>query len=123
MLAYHVGRDFFPTVDAGLIQLHVRAPARTRIEDTEKYFQQVEDHIRGVIPESERELILDNIGIPQRLYNLAFTDNTIIGVNDGIIQISLKENHRPTQGYLRTLRRELPEASPACSSISSRPIW
>src|SRR5271157_1837403 len=29
VLAYYVGRDFFPTVDAGLIQLHVRAPART----------------------------------------------------------------------------------------------
>ena len=95
VLAYYVGRDFFPTVDAGLIQLHVRAPARTRIEDTEKYFQEVEDHIRSVIPESERELILDNIGIPQRLYNLAFTDNTIIGVNDGIIQIALKQDHRP----------------------------
>ncbi len=112
VLAYHVGRDFFPTVDAGLIQLHVRAPARTRIEDTEKYFQHVEDYIRGVIPEKDRELILDNIGIPQRLYNLAFTDNTIIGVNDGIIQISLKENHRPTQDYLRKLRQGLPGAFP-----------
>jgi len=55
---------------------------------------------------------LDNIGIPQRLYNLAFTDNTIIGVNDGIIQVSLKENHRPTQKYIRKLRRGLPEAFP-----------
>ena len=112
VLSYYVGRDFFPTVDAGLIQLHVRAPARTRIEDTEKYFQQVEDNIRSAIPELERELILDNIGIPQRLYNLAFTDNTIIGVNDGIIQIALKENHRPTQDYIRKLRKELPEAFP-----------
>ena len=112
VLSYYVGRDFFPTVDAGLIQLHVRAPGRTRIEDTEKYFQQIEDYIRGVIPASERELILDNIGIPQRLYNLAFSDNTIIGVNDGIIQVALKENHRPTQDYIRTLRQGLPEAFP-----------
>jgi multidrug efflux pump subunit AcrB len=113
VLSYYVGRDFFPTVDAGLIQLHVRAPGRTRIEDTEKYFQQIEDYIRGVIPASERELILDNIGIPQRLYNLAFSDNTIIGVNDGIIQVALKENHRPTQGYIRTLRQGLPETFPS----------
>ncbi len=112
VLAYYVGRDFFPTVDAGLIQLHVRAPARMRIEDTEKYFQHVEDHIRDVIPASERDLILDNIGIPQRLYNLAFTDNTIIGVNDGIIQVSLKQDHRPTQEYITRLRRELPQAFP-----------
>ncbi len=112
VLSYYVGRDFFPTVDAGLIQLHVRAPGRTRIEDTEKYFQHVEDYIRGVIPDSERELILDNIGIPQRLYNLAFSDNTVIGVNDGIIQVALKENHRPTQNYIRMLRQGLPEAFP-----------
>ncbi len=112
VLAYHVGRDFFPTVDAGLIQLHVRAPARTRIEDTEKYFQRVEDYIRGIIPDSDRELILDNIGIPQRLYNLAFTDNTIIGVNDGIIQISLRQDHRPTEDYIRKLRQGLGERFP-----------
>ncbi len=112
VLATYVGRDFFPTVDAGLIQLHVRAPARTRIEDTEKYFQAVEDHIRDVIPNSERDLILDNIGLPQRLFNLAFTDNTIIGVNDGIIQISLKQNHRPTADYIKRLREELPQAFP-----------
>ena len=111
-LALHIGRDFFPAVDAGLIQLHVRAPARTRIEDTEKYFQRVEDRIRDIIPASERDLILDNIGIPQRLYNLAFTDGTIIGVNDGTIQISLKEGHRPTQDYIKRLRRELPQAFP-----------
>jgi multidrug efflux pump subunit AcrB len=112
VLANYVGRDFFPAVDAGLIQLHVRAPARTRIEDTEKYFQAVEDRIRDVIPESERDLILDNIGLPQRLYNLAFTDDTIIGVNDGIIQVSLKASHRPTQEYITTLRRVLAEAFP-----------
>ena len=49
-----VGRDFFPLIDGGLIQLHVRAPAGTRIETTERIFQAVEDKIREVIPEDER---------------------------------------------------------------------
>jgi len=111
-LATFVGRDFFPTVDAGLIQLHVRAPARMRIEDTEKYFQRIEDRIRDLIPETERDLILDNIGLPARTYNLAFTDGSTIGVNDGVIQISLKEGHRPTSEHIARLRRELPEAFP-----------
>ena len=111
-LSFYIGRDFFPVVDSGLIQLHVRAPARMRIEDTEKYFQRVEDRIADIIPASERELIMDNIGLPQRLYNLAFTDGTIIGVNDGIIQISLKADHRPTQDWISKLRRELPGAFP-----------
>jgi multidrug efflux pump subunit AcrB len=69
-----VGRDFFPLIDGGQIQLHVRAPAGTRIESTEAIFQAVEDKIREVIPEKDRSLIVDNIGLPARAYNLAFAD-------------------------------------------------
>jgi multidrug efflux pump subunit AcrB len=59
-----VGRDFFPVIDGGQIQLHVRAPAGTRIEATERIFQEVENKIREVIPDKERALIVDNIGLP-----------------------------------------------------------
>jgi multidrug efflux pump subunit AcrB len=109
-----VGRDFFPTVDAGQIQLHVRAPPATRIEETERIFQAVEDRIREVIPAEERGQIVDNIGLPARLYNLAFSDGSTIGVNDGVILISLKEGHAPTAEYIRTLRRVLPAEFPEC---------
>src|SRR5712671_5848979 len=57
-----VGRDFFPAIDGGQIKLHVRAPAATRIETTEKIFQAVEDKIREMIPEQDRDLIVDDIG-------------------------------------------------------------
>lgn len=107
-----VGSDFFPPVDAGLIQLHVRAPARTRIEDTERIFQAVEDNIRKHVPPKDLGLVLDNIGLPQRLYNLAYTDGSTIGVNDGQILISLKPGHRPTADYVRSLREELRQAFP-----------
>jgi multidrug efflux pump subunit AcrB len=107
-----VGRDFFPLIDGGEIQLHVRAPAGTRIDATEKIFQQVEDKIRQIVPVSERSLIVDNIGLPARPYNLAFTDGSTIGVNDGIIQVELKEGHKPTADYVRKLREVLPAAFP-----------
>src|ERR1700726_4127763 len=71
-----VGRDFFPAIDGGQIQLHVRAPAGTRIESTERNFQEVENKIREIIPESDRALMIDNIGLPARAYNLAFTDGS-----------------------------------------------
>ncbi len=112
VLSLFVGTDFFPTVDAGLIQLHVRAPARTRIERTEQIFAAIEDNIRGQIPARDLALMLDNIGLPQRTYNLAFTDGTTIGVNDGTIQIQLKAGHGPTASYIRALRDELPAAFP-----------
>jgi multidrug efflux pump subunit AcrB len=58
-----VGRDFFPEIDGGQIKLHVRAPAATRIEATERIFQDVEDKIREVIPARERDIIVDDIGL------------------------------------------------------------
>jgi multidrug efflux pump subunit AcrB len=108
-----VGRDFFPAIDGGQIKLHVRAPAATRIEATERIFQEVEDKVREVIPERDRELIVDDIGVPQRPYNLAFTDGSTINVNDGVILVSLKEGHAPTAGYVRRFREVLPAAFPS----------
>src|SRR5271168_55596 len=108
-----VGRDFFPAIDGGQIKLHVRAPAETRIEATEGIFQDVEDKIREIIPARDRDLIVDDIGVPQRAYNLAFTDGSTINVNDGVVLISLKEGHAPTAEYVRRLREALPAAFPS----------
>src|SRR5439155_2032216 len=110
-----VGRDFFPAIDGGQIKLHVRAPAATRIEATERIFQEIEDKIREVIPARERELIVDDIGVPQRPYNLAFTDGSTINVNDGVILVSLKEGHAPTAEYERRLREVLPAVFPSAT--------
>jgi len=107
-----VGRDFFPAIDGGQIQLHVRTPAGTRIEKTEQIFEAVGNKIRQIIPASERELIVDNIGLPARLYNLAFADGSTIGVNDGVILVSLKDGHMLTADYVRKLRQALPAAFP-----------
>ena len=112
VLFMFVGRDFFPIIDGGQIQLHVRVPAGTRIEKTEQIFQAVEDKIREVIPQGERDLIVDNIGLPARSYNYAFGDGTAIGVNDGVILVALNEDHAPTATYIRKLREILPAAFP-----------
>ncbi|HWW83875.1 MAG TPA: efflux RND transporter permease subunit, partial [Vicinamibacterales bacterium] len=102
-----VGRDFFPTVDAGQVRLHVRCPPGTRIEQSEVYFQQVEDYIRTVIPESELSVIDDNIGLPNNI-NLALGDSVTAGPSDGEILVALNATHHPTADYLKTLRQELP---------------
>src|ERR1700731_672306 len=107
-----VGRDFYPAIDGGMIQLHVRAPPGTRIEVTEQIFQKVEDKIREVIPKQDLDLIVDNFGVPARSYNWAFADGTSIAVNDGVIMVSLKEGHAPTADYVRKLREVLPAAFP-----------
>jgi len=107
-----VGRDFYPAIDGGMIQLHVRAPPGTRIETTEQIFQKVEDRIREIIPKDDLDLIVDNFGVPAVSYNWAFADGTTIAVNDGVIMVSLKQGHAPTADYVRKLREVLPAAFP-----------
>src|SRR3982075_3637471 len=107
-----VGRDFYPAIDGGMIQLHVRASPGTRIEATEQIFQTVEDKIREVIPKQDLDLIVDNFGVPARSYNWAFADGTSIAVNDGVIMVSLKEGHARSSDYVRKLREVLPAAFP-----------
>lgn len=107
-----VGRDFYPAIDGGMIQLHVRAPPGTRIETTEQIFQAVEDRIRRIIPKKDLSLIVDNFGVPARSYNWAFADGTTIAVNDGVIMVALNDGHAPTADYVRRLREVLPSAFP-----------
>ena len=103
-----IGTDFFPPVDAGQIRLHVRAPAGTRIEETEHVFARVEDTVRRIIPASELSDILDDIGLPYSGVNITYSDSGIIGEFDGEILISLKPGeHGPTAEYIRQLRKQL----------------
>ncbi|HLK22265.1 MAG TPA: efflux RND transporter permease subunit, partial [Bryobacteraceae bacterium] len=111
-LVYLVGSDFFPAVDSGQIRLHARAPAGTRIESTEMIFANIENEIRSVIAPHELDTILDNIGLPNSSFNLAFGDCPSIGVSDGEILISLKEDHTPTEIYTERLRKRLHERFP-----------
>jgi multidrug efflux pump subunit AcrB len=108
-----IGRDFFPTVDSGQMRLHARAPSGTRLEQTEVIFGNIEREIRQVIPEREIDTVIDNIGIPNGGFNLAFGDNPTLGVADGDILISLnKEDHGPTAGYIDVLRKRLHQQFP-----------
>ncbi len=110
-LIFFVGTDFFPTVDAGLMKLHYRAPSGTRLERTEQMVMEVEKKIHEVIPEEELATINDMIGVPL-YYNLAFVQTDNIASMDADILIALKEDHHPTEGYMRKLREVLPGQFP-----------
>jgi multidrug efflux pump subunit AcrB len=113
MLYSYVGSDFFPKVDAGQIRLHVRAPAGTRVEETEQRFVEVESAIRQVIPANELGDILDNIGLPTSGFNLTFGDSTTLGTFDGEILVSLRPGeHRSTWEYIHEMRSRLPREFP-----------
>jgi multidrug efflux pump subunit AcrB len=107
-----LGRDFFPTVDAGQIRLHLRAPTGTRIEETARLTDQVEAAIRELVPPDQLETILDNLGVPNSGINLSYSNAGTIGTFDGELLLSLKEGHAPTDHFVSILRAELPKRFP-----------
>ena len=111
-LVFVLGRDFFPSVDAGLIRLHMRMPTGTRIEETARAADRVDAAIRRIIPAPELGVILDNLGVPYSGINLSYSNSGVFGTLDGEIQISLNEGHAPTARYVERMRRELPKLFP-----------
>ena len=86
---------------------------RERASKTQKAsFKRSRTRSAQVVPDTDRRLIVDNIGLPARAYNLAFTDGSTIGPNDGVIMVALKSGHAPTADYVRKLREVLPTAFP-----------
>ncbi|MBV8620536.1 MAG: efflux RND transporter permease subunit [Curvibacter sp.] len=107
-----LGRDFFPSVDAGLIRLHFRAPTGTRIEETARLADAIEAAIRETVPAQELETVLDNLGLPYSGINLSYSNAGTIGTFDGEIQIALKPGHAATEHYVQALRADLPARFP-----------
>src|SRR5271168_49452 len=112
-LVFFLGEDFFPSVDAGLMRLHVRARAGLRVEETARLCDEVEKYLRQEIPGDELVTILDNIGLPYSGINLSYSNSGVIGTSDAEILVGLNaEHHHPTADYIRKLREELPRRFP-----------
>jgi multidrug efflux pump subunit AcrB len=114
-LVPYLGRDFFPSVDAGQILMHVRTKVGTRVEESANQFADIQKEIRKLIPPHEIATIVDNIGMPVSGINMTYNNTGTIGPQDGDIQIKLNEGHRPTADHVRLLREELPKRFPAAT--------
>jgi multidrug efflux pump subunit AcrB len=108
-----VGQDFFPRVDAGQFRVHVRAPAGSRLEETDAVIGQVEHAIREDVPATELGLILSNVGVPVSSINLATGDNATISPADAELLVSLNDTRsRSTSEYMQILRRDFRQRFP-----------
>jgi multidrug efflux pump subunit AcrB len=112
LLVPFLGRNFFPSVDAGNILLHVRTQVGTRVEESANQFAEVQKLIRKIIPPGEIETVTDNIGMPISGINMTYNNTGVIGPQDGDIQIKLHEGHRRTAEYVKRMREQLPQAFP-----------
>ncbi|GAC1637011.1 MAG: efflux RND transporter permease subunit [Candidatus Acidiferrum sp.] len=112
-IALVLGRDFFPSVDAGQIRLHMRARTGLRIEETARLTDQVNQTIRETIPKDELVTVLDNIGLPYSGINLTYSNSGTIGTSDAEILVQLKgERSKSTAYYVNKLREQLPQKFP-----------
>src|SRR6202047_1895266 len=112
LLVPYLGQNFFPSVDAGQILMHVRTQIGTRLEESANQFADVQKVIRKIIPPDQIETMDDNIGMPISGINMTYNNTGVIGPQDGDIQIKLKEDHPPTELYIKALREQLPRAFP-----------
>jgi CzcA family heavy metal efflux pump len=110
LLVPFLGQNFFPSVDAGQIAMHVRAPIGSRLEDTSAKFARIEQRIRQIIPPDELVSVVDNIGLPISSINTTYNNSGTIGPQDGDILIQLSHRHHPTEDYVRAMRETLPRA-------------
>ena len=116
-----LGQDFFPTVDAGQLKLHLRASTGTRIEETAVLCDQVEKTIRETIPPNELTNIVDNLGLPYSGINLAYSTSAPVGPGDADIFINLAKKHSSLDDYQRELRAKLAATYPVDAIRSSCP--
>ena len=107
LLTAVLGRDFFPSVDAGQFLLHIRAHTGPRHEETERLADQVNQAIHRAVPARDLGGILDNIGIPNSSIQLSYNTSGVIGPGDADILVQLKPGHAPTESYVRKLRESL----------------
>jgi CzcA family heavy metal efflux pump len=112
LLEPFLGQNFFPSSDTGSFILHLRAPSGTRIEETAKLCDLIEQSIRKTVPPAEVDNILDNIGLPYSTLNTQHATSGLIGAGDADILVSLKEDHHPTAEYIAALRKDLPRDFP-----------
>ena len=107
-----IGRDFFPYVDSGQMQFHVRPPAGTRIETTNEVFKRVNEEIRRVIPPDQLAMVVNNIGLPPGGVNLAYSASDTTSNGDGDILVLLTAKHSCTQQWMTVLRQDLAQKFP-----------
>jgi len=107
-----LGQDFFPSVDSGSFNLHVRAPTGTRIEETARLCDLIERSIRRQLPPGEISNIVDNIGLPYSGINTSYNNTGTVGTQDADILATFAVNNHQTAKYVHDLRISLAKEFP-----------
>jgi multidrug efflux pump subunit AcrB len=109
-----VGKAYFPRTDPGQFVINLKMPTGTRLEVSDKYVSQVEQEIRAVIPKSDLDMIVSNIGITPDL-SAIYTSNS--AMHTAFVQVSLREDHKTgSYEYMERVRKKLANELPQVSA-------
>ena len=110
-LFFFLGRDYFPEIRSGVLQMHMRAPLGTRIEVSGRLATLVSSSIEELLPD-QVENIVSNCGLPVGPHNLAFIPTPTVGSQDCDLTILLKDEKAPVWEYRQIVRKGLKERFP-----------
>ena len=110
-LFFFLGRDYFPEIRSGVLQMHMRAPLGTRIEVSGRLATLVSSSIEELLPD-QVENIVSNCGLPVGPHNLAFIPTPTVGSQDCDLTILLKDEKSPVWEYRQIVRKGLKERFP-----------
>jgi len=111
ILFYFNGRDFFPEVRSGTIQMHMRAPLGTRIESVNRITTRVSEDISRMLP-GQVEGVISNCGLPVGPHNLAFIPTPTIGTQDCDLTITLFNEKSAVWDIRKIIHKGLKERYP-----------
>jgi CzcA family heavy metal efflux pump len=111
LLLLFAGQDFFPSIKSGEIDMHMRAPIGTRIEESGKIAVLVEQQIRDLLPGHVTGSLV-NCGLPISGINQAYSTTGTVGSQDCDITISLDNEASPVDRYRKILRAGLTDRFP-----------
>jgi multidrug efflux pump subunit AcrB len=109
-----VGSELFPDANAALLRLRLRAPAGTRIEETERIVLRALDAIGQAAGRGNVEISSDFIGLVPSSYPVDLIHLFTSGPQEAIIQVALKPDTPRGEGLREKIREELRRQLPEC---------
>lgn len=113
LLGRTIGREIFPVVDAGQFSLRLRAPAGTRLEETEKMAMKALDVINREAGGKENvQLTMGYVGVQAGSYPVNVIHLWSSGSEEAYLQVQLKPGRVQVADLKERLRAALPKELP-----------
>jgi multidrug efflux pump subunit AcrB len=114
ILLPHLGTELFPDANAAILRLRLRAPAGTRIEETERIVLRALGRIQRDVGEDHVLISSDFMGVVPSSYPVDLIHLFTSGPQEAIIQVALKADTPRGEALRERIREDLRRELPNC---------